>query len=1436
MPLRRDPDQIISFEGGINRDNNPKSQPEKTYRYALNAVSFSEKGDIYSLINEKGTTIFSTLPIGYKLIGREEINTDIIVCLVNPSNDNSMIGIINSLDGTFTQKVPVSGENAELGFSINHPIDIKARKIYTGETIIYYTDNNSPMRYTNLDNPPTSDLLGNTKIIPDRQMPIIDFVETLENGGSLHGGIYQFVAQYKTRDLNGIGYGIPCNPIPVANAFRSVGRDKYEGAYPDNPATIAKSIKINITNIDNDFPYLELVAIHYDTISNNFTATALRPLLDITPGTSNIEFVYTGEESSGLPLTKDEVNQVPIVYDTAKCVEMKDDVLVWSNLKQNTERYDFQPIANAIVTKYSIKEVPYVDRLTADAATFFVVKPPFIEVTGGYTFKVQFSQKVDPVTAQTVANYVVNFQPGGATTYTPVSAVVDTTDSTVVIVTMNSGDANQVMDEGTLVTISNIKNFDLSLTIATGSYTVSIDTSTTIPQSIFFEDYKNEELTFNGKSLLREEVYSLGFGVQWKDGSLSPAYPIPGNDKVTSITTTANVTTKVLGTFVSNINYPTGQNYPTGFIRHHKMPSLVQEPHFRVDGTGNTWIRILGVSFENIIIPSNIQDQIQSIYFVRQPRTSSENRSIIAQGVVNNMVRAANGYAYDDGSPDNNSRVYKKNPFFNNFSVSVSTVPAGFVNRDSAAINIDNLQTDRGAFFSPDVVLGSVSLDEVKKIKNVLLLTGYTRVINIILSHNSNKSFTFPLYTRHRYQLKSPLELYLFGNYTNNSTSFSPTETAISFTDSINTQESKTSSNIFSDHDVDNSYGGKYLLFRTTGSFPTSNPYGVSVDLKMNTTNPPTISGATTYENSDTVNVNPNLQNYLYNLTKDNASQYGAIDGTEYVFMAQTTNPTITTFTCYNGDVFITKFAYGNKDNFLYKGLYMTSTDGVYSTNWLEATDDYPSGSGLKGLGFRALGYFFVESTINCNYRHKFLPNGVKYFPYDDELTVLSEDPRNGDSTSYNLQYSFENNVKLFYCKPAVFIETSGYSTRNIYSQKATAGESVDSFRIFPPNNFYDIPRHSGPIWDTFVEGNVLYFHTPKALWRSFMNEVVQQATDTTQLILGTSGLFTIPSREVFTEKGGYGGTISQFGGVHTPFGYVFPDALQGKIFLLANGQLEEISLNGLMRYFNDNLSPLDPGDSSYIDNPFDPASKGIHSVYDYELKRVLITKYHTNANLAFTSSFSMLSKAFVSFHSYISNSYLNMNNKFYSITNSESTVNVYQHNNGPHCNYYGITNNFVVEFVINRASNRGKVFDNIYLNMDVIDENNNIYIHKRPYNVPSGRVDWMYAYNLRKHSGKINLKYSSSILDTKTTSEALVKFVDRLYQIDVPFDAVIDNTQPVCNDFTGDPVLTNINQNALFKGRIKGDYGIIRLSFNNIDDYKIALHSVDCYLRLNSI
>jgi len=407
-------DEIRTFQGGMNTDINISNQPPNTYRSALNVVQISESGDIGGLINEKGFARGAMgLPENFVLVGETVLGDDIIVFLSHEQG-YSQIGVIDKYNN-YTRVVPgADGDdtNTELNFTNGNPIDATARKLFTGERVVYFTDNLNPMRFVNIDNPPpVGSIDDNTGVIPEQSLPLIVLRDIDETTGNLRVGMYHFITRYLNADLTPTSYSIPSAGIPMVENTRAGGSFQYDGEYQDF-GKVNKTIVLDVSNIDLSYPYIQLIVVYYEGITNTLTSEAL-PITNITG--ESMRFLYSGAEENVTDITLEELRVIPVSYSTAKAVVQKDDTLFWSNLKDMSLQFDneLQRLANDCTVRYDITEVPYTDRL-GEASPFFTlaVNPSFKgeETDPEYrTIVLALTAPADPTAAVDPAYYSAHF-------------------------------------------------------------------------------------------------------------------------------------------------------------------------------------------------------------------------------------------------------------------------------------------------------------------------------------------------------------------------------------------------------------------------------------------------------------------------------------------------------------------------------------------------------------------------------------------------------------------------------------------------------------------------------------------------------------------------------------------------------------------------------------------------------------------------------------------------------------------------------------------------------------------------------------------------------------------------------------------------------------------------------------------------------------------
>jgi hypothetical protein len=1363
---------VNTFEKGLNTDASIASQPNGTYRDSLNVTLLNDRGEYFALCNEKGTSNLVNIPDGYSVMGHTIVDDVIVLCLANPTDNYSQIGVIQN--GTYTQKVPASGEDNELGFTIENPVDIVGRKVFTGDILVYFTDNNEPIGILNLDDLPTS-IAKTKKIIPDINLPTVTITDIL-SGGRLNGGVVQFMVRYLNKELVPTVTSIPTNPVPILGSEPGATKitaesDVFGADYNDN---VNKSVKLNITGLDTDYPFFELIAIEYEGPTSAAKAL-LAGTYDIT--SSSRTLIYEGQTDDAIELTVDEVIADPITYDTAKCVEQKDGRVFFSNLTNSRSRYkdELQEIANNITVSYAIG--------TVDDAYY-----------------------ADPL------NCVSN------------------------------------------------------------------------------------------KTYKRGEVYSLGIGVIFKDGSTSFVYHIPAPIKFTGGNPGRYLTNNPneLGLFISQEKYPANQGYPDDQgdgntnIRHHMMPDIWKEPTF----TNTTSCKIIRLVFDNINLSEELKNDIQEIVFFREPRTTSEKRSCLAQGFVNNIRMGASEYEsyYEKaevvnsgnrvGDVINNSYHFRKDFGFYNCQINTfydmddwgnggdresysqhqgsklsghhgyyyscrtldktlygsvtseknSGDGDGWTDTDRDAYQnfVVNNNTDKFCFNSPETLLAdgifiNPSTIEGAKLRKILDVT--SDGTSFYQDNGSNKydadfdtinSKTFILKNASFNQIYNTKSVTSYGN--------SPIARTIKHAQYIN-NGIRTKLPGLPSYEFDNDWSGKTLYLQLTQN------HQQNADAVGNLLDPAwpkkTLAGGWAnihpgrgfYDGASYI-LNIDSWDYsldMYDLYNPISNQYGRIESSQYVPLYRTKNLNITTTgSVAGGDIFITRYTHFNKNLFSRFYPFQKDTTGnlEYFREYFDNDVDTKlytqsrifrnlySPQAIPGDVYGACVVYFVESLINTYFRH-IGEDGIPYHPATGTFEVFSAIPNQEDNRNYNVQYSIDNTLKDIYVTRPIFDESIvRFPNRTIYSERTTEDSKVDEYQIFKQNSIYDLPEDTGEIIDTFVWNNELFSHTPKALWRNFVNTTTQQATTIGEVVYGTGDLFSLPSKKVITSDGGYAGTISQFGNVITPQGYFFVDLLQRKVFKLTDG-LEAISQLGMQQFFDENLRVQKTG-GVFDDNTFHPTlPKGIAMAWDNEYNRLMLTQ---KGATEFTISYSPVYKAWISFHSYLPNTYIEYDKFLYSIINNNNTPSlIHIHNIGE----YGVFHNNPPEetnirIVSTTEPNFQKTFDNFEVYSRSYDNGN--YVEEDTFT-------HMRCRTLYLDSGELDILTTNAWDPAVANNEVLSRWKKSHYQIAIPRD----NQEANLDNVDGWEDAT----------RLKGKYLDTTFRYNNLNNREFIVNFIQYLYRI---
>ena len=346
---------------------------------------------------------------------------------------------------------------------------------------------------------------------------------------------------------------------------------------------------------------------------------------------------------------------------------------------------------------------------------------------------------------------------------------------------------------------------------------------------------------------------------------------------------------------------------------------------------------------------------------------------------------------------------------------------------------------------------------------------------------------------------------------------------------------------------------------------------------------------------------------------------------------------------------------------------------------------------------------FYCESSINVDLRQAFNNREGDFYPHvssgiPDAWLQQTFVPIAQDNTYYyNVSYSKQNTENFFSHLPVDWtpeICNTYYPFRAIYSdqQDPQANSRVNSWLSYSATSFFDFPQNYGGLTalDGIQNKAVLARFENKSLLYNTMLTI--NTSNPQAAYLGNSTLFKSAPPIDFAETDlGYVGSQNKML-LKIPQGQITIDAKRGQVFLIAGNQAADLSAfgSGLNKFFTDHLAfeILRYFPKADTDNHF--TGCGLHGVFDSKYDRVIISKldyipqkdqigkifydevareYYVNntygstvlkeivqltdiryfCNKSWTLSFSMNTKSWISFHSYIPNFYIAENNFFYS-------------------------------------------------------------------------------------------------------------------------------------------------------------------------------------------
>ena len=327
-----------TFTKGINIETSPETQPESTYRAALNLIKESEDEQNF-LATEYSNEFRIKLPgkvLHSNLI--KQLNQVVVFLHTNE------IGLYDPNANTYTKLY----SNPDLKFSI-YLESVSFTKTECEDIVLIFWDGVNRVRNINI-----SEFLK----LSDKNVPIenlelfktadtcisLDSVSYIENAAyNVDAGMYRPFIQYEDEDGNTTNYYILNNNIPLIEDGINGTFEYIDG----NPTTkLNKSIVLNFSEVDTKYPLINVGFIK--TVGGITTSFIFKRK---QPTNTSLNVTYEGDTTFDFSVDLSEVFTKRAFYLSAKHGLIYNNRLLLGGLK-GKRNIDYQKYANNISVKY----------------------------------------------------------------------------------------------------------------------------------------------------------------------------------------------------------------------------------------------------------------------------------------------------------------------------------------------------------------------------------------------------------------------------------------------------------------------------------------------------------------------------------------------------------------------------------------------------------------------------------------------------------------------------------------------------------------------------------------------------------------------------------------------------------------------------------------------------------------------------------------------------------------------------------------------------------------------------------------------------------------------------------------------------------------------------------------------------------------------------
>lgn len=1277
--------------------------------------------------------------------------------------------------------------NAELNFSTKHPIfnpgRVETRYESSNIQKIYWTDNFNPPRFINVADPNVQSLdVSNLLLAPSIQFDV-PVINNILKGGNLKSGMYQYAYRLKRKSGVETRFSMPSSLtfLTTYTEASTGGTSKfitYEGV--DANFTVDKTIEIFLDNLDTTFDTVEVAFIFYG--KKNSTPEAYVFFEGAIANRSSFTIKHTGEEDSPYPITLDELTAFNVNIRRAKALATKSNTLFLSNVTINTFDVDFDSVAHRFPlnsTTTTVKDFTGSD-YTIDSTTWNITEKDGVAVTPYRDEEHDFIQDADMQSPFSTNNLL--YKPGS----------VSATDLD------NLGGAGPNISYG-FVTQDMIADENANALSPSAGSSLSvpyrnIKTRITTPISLGDRDHPNGGFydcyvsPFHAPLMAgyqRDEIYR--YGIVFFDRLGNPGF-----------------TKWIADIRMPHIYMPDGTN---------KYDRFLAYPLVSHDLTAKkAYTKPLYIKFTVDI--TSIQDEISGFQICTVPRTDND-KTIIGQGVFNFAQK-------DYASPISGHTFYMCN------DGGTGVAPANYMPLNTNTT--EELWPNVGSIKSPDFdyrgypgyqtgdTIDIISILDI--VRNAFIYGG------VVLDGNNipaeNVSWTTGMYYKHIdtgtrpypikdstaegpiYQIHEAFELDpMPGQASAFSTTLLSTYNGLSRIGNFSPSNSVALQTRYS--------RGSYKVgFVYGGLPPTAGVVNGSYDFDYATRD---FAGSTqdAWEGTNKMYI----ANYKRTLNGQyNGNSFAQRSTNFYVPVSnffRSNQPVFTDVLIAGGDT------YTQVHDFVYDFIDWRRRlgDGVMSEMNITGSVVTQDNSIINRRGGARTMHMPLESTINTELRGSSprVPNFIDPpgSPTSGNSLDIIEDFISFDTDLFSWNPSY----MIHASKPTSYTEIVDFDTRTYKSEPKDNSEDVDSWTVIKEASFLDVDSKYGPINNTIIFKDKLFYFQDRGFGILQVNEqqVIQDATSTSELVLGSSGILT---RYDYIST--VVGSKLQSGFAVSDEKLFFTDILSRKVYTFNGQGAESISdIKGLSSYLYRRLG----GNVQNTDNPIEET--GVVATYDYKHNEFLLTMLDVTDNEYFTVAYNQLTDGFTGFYTYYPSMFINDKLNIFTVpVRSEfQSGNIYVQNAGQ----YGVFFNrriqpSLLSFLVNHESDKEKILTN----MEFVTESYSIPIYNTgiydPYSIPN---PYDFFSTIRVFNSYQNTDYIEAGLISKRRKT--------LWNVKVPGNRVLYNNKNTVDIFDA----SNISPTRLsYIQRMKDRWFMVDTTYSSATN-RFVISSATSLIMLNT-